>query len=237
MLSLKQILRSIAVRLGSYLDLVERRDDPRYKLKNTHIGVNVSLGNLIFEGNNSLDHDVKIQGNVMLGLCSTLGHHTVLQGGDISIGRYCQIAPYVAMYAQDHPTDYMTQYVNKRLLGGSLQAYSTESPIYIGHDVWVGHGAILLKGITIGNGTIIGAGAVVTKNIPAYSIAVGNPARVIKQRFDDEVIDLLQTLRWWESPPAELNQYGNMFNLNINQNRQQALFMLREYIVRKQENT
>ena len=237
MLSLKRIIRSIIVRMGIYFDLVEPRNDLRYKTPNTHIGVNVSLGNLILEGNNSLDHDVQIQGNVTLGLCSTLGHHAILQGGDISIGRYSQIAPYVAMYAQDHPTDYMTIYVNKRLMDGNLQSHSTKSPIYIGHDVWIGHGAILLKGITIGNGAIVGAGSVVTKNIPDYCIVAGNPARIIRKRFDDEIIGLLQTLKWWEIYPAELYQYKNIFNLNINQNRQEALLILRKYIAKKEEHT
>lgn len=233
MFKLQQTLRSIIFRIGVYLDFIERRNDPRYQIANTHIGVNVSLGNLKLEGNNSVDYGVKIQGNVSLGLCSTLGHDCVFNGGDIWIGRYCQIGPHVAIYAKDHPIDYMTMYVNKRLFSGELQVNSESLPVVIGHDVWIGHGSIVLKGVKIGNGAIIGAGAVVTKDIPDYSVAVGNPARVIKKRFNEIIIGLLQASKWWESPPDELELYSSLFNLNLNHNEEQAVCMLQDFIGRK----
>lgn len=236
MLTFKRLLRSFTVRIGIYLDLIERRDDPRYHSANTHIGVNVSLGNLILEGINSIDYGVKIQGNVALGLCSTLGHDCIMDGGDIWIGRYCQIGPCVAMYAKDHPLDYLTTYVNKRLFGEELQSHNVSLPIHIGHDVWIGHGAIVLKGTTIGNGAVIGAGSVVTKDVPDYCIAVGNPARVIRKRFDDEVIGLLQALEWWQNSPDELERYKSSFNLNLNQNREQAKFTLQNFVKCKKGN-
>ena len=67
----------------------------------------------------------------------------------------------------------------------------------IGNDVWVGQNAVILPGVHIGDGCIIGANSVVGSDVPLYSVAVGNPAKVIRKRFDDEMIELLEKLQWW----------------------------------------
>lgn len=69
--------------------------------------------------------------------------------------------------------------------------------VIVGHDVWIGHGATIMGGVRIGNGAVIGAGSVVAKYIPPYAIAVGNPARVVKYRFDAETIKKLLAVKWW----------------------------------------
>lgn len=74
--------------------------------------------------------------------------------------------------------------------------------VKIGNDVWFGAGAIVLKGVNIGNGAVIGAGAVVTKDVPPYAIVAGNPARVLKLRFDADVIKSLLASKWWDMEPA-----------------------------------
>ncbi len=76
--------------------------------------------------------------------------------------------------------------------------FETRKPIIIGNDVFIGANVTVLDGVTIGNGAVIGAGAVVVKDIPAYAIAVGVPAKVIKYRFDDEQIKKFQEIKWWE---------------------------------------
>ncbi|MCF0116479.1 MAG: CatB-related O-acetyltransferase, partial [Bacilli bacterium] len=70
----------------------------------------------------------------------------------------------------------------------------------IGNDVWIGQNVTILPGVHIGDGAIIGANSVVGSNIPPYSIAVGNPCRVIKKRFNDDTIDKLLELKWWDYP-------------------------------------
>ncbi|WP_269843622.1 CatB-related O-acetyltransferase [Actibacterium pelagium] len=76
----------------------------------------------------------------------------------------------------------------------------------IGHDVWIGHEAVVLPGVTVGNGAIIGARSVVSRDVPPFSVVAGNPARVVRQRFPDAVVDLLQQLSWWERNPDEIRE-------------------------------
>ena len=68
----------------------------------------------------------------------------------------------------------------------------------IGHDVWIGHGAVILPGRRVGTGAVVAAGAIVTKDVPPYAIVAGNPARVLRRRFPDNVAERLQALAWWD---------------------------------------
>jgi phosphonate metabolism protein (transferase hexapeptide repeat family) len=77
-------------------------------------------------------------------------------------------------------------------------AWRAGNAITIGHDTWIGHGAVVMPGVTIGTGAIVGSNAVVTRDVPDYAIAVGVPARVIRQRFPDGIAARLLQLRWWD---------------------------------------
>ncbi len=108
----------------------------------------------------------------------TIGAHGFVNFGlvaldvaPIAIGDNCQIGPNVQLLAASHPTE----------PGPRRDKLETAAPIAIGENVWLGGGAIVLAGVTIGDDSVIGAGAVVTKNVPAGVIAVGNPARVIRE--------------------------------------------------------
>ena len=87
--------------------------------------------------------------------------------------------------------------------------------IIIGNDVWIGADVTLMGGIRIGNGAVIGAGAVVAKDIPPYAIAVGNPVRIIKYRFDKNTIARLQRIKWWNWPQSDIEEYLPRFNKNM----------------------
>lgn len=80
---------------------------------------------------------------------------------------------------------------------------SGESTV-IGNDVWIGSNAVIMAGVEVGDGSVVGAGSIVTKDVPAYSIVAGNPARVIKSRFDEPTRDRVTESRWWELDYHEL---------------------------------
>lgn len=102
----------------------------------------------------------------------------------VIIGNYVMVGPQVMMITGNHRTDVIGEYMIN--VGNDLKLPENDQPIIIDDDVWIGARAIILKGVTIGKGSIIGAGAIVTKNVPPYSIYVGN--KVIKARFNEEQI-------------------------------------------------
>jgi acetyltransferase-like isoleucine patch superfamily enzyme len=81
----------------------------------------------------------------------------------------------------------------------------------IGHDVWIGRNALIKQGVTIGNGAVVGMGSVVTKDVAPYAIVGGNPAKLIRYRFSDEIIEKLIASKWWELPENELKEYATYF--------------------------
>ncbi len=77
-------------------------------------------------------------------------------------------------------------------------AWRRSLSVTIGHDVWIGHGAIILPGRSIGTGAVVAAGTIVTVDVPAYAVVVGNPGRIVKKRFPDDVAARFQRLAWWD---------------------------------------
>ena len=97
-------------------------------------------------------------------------------------------------------------------------AWDNKGDIVIGNDVWIGYEAVIMTGVHIGNGAIIAARAVVTKDVPAYTIVGGVPARPIRKRFDEDTIHKLEALQWWNWPTEKIRQYlPNINKGNINE--------------------
>ena len=86
------------------------------------------------------------------------------------------------------------------------EAWDHRGDIVIGNDVWIGYEAVILSGVTIGDGAIVAARSVVTRDVPPYTIVGGVPARPIRRRFDQETIDALLELRWWDWPLEKLSK-------------------------------
>ena len=124
------------------------------------------------------------------------------RGVSLTIGKYCSIARNVIIFLEgEHRTDWISTYpfpILWKEAEGIPGQPSTKGDVVIGNDVWIGYGVIILSGVNIGDGAVIGAGSVVTKDIPSYAIAAGNPCHVIKYRFDGEIINKLLKMKWWD---------------------------------------
>jgi len=132
----------------------------------------------------------------------------ILDNGDViysRIGKFCSIAPMVRINPGHHPMHRATQhhftYRSRQFGMGSddPEVFSSRrsKPVVIGHDVWIGHGAIVLPGVRIGTGAVVGAAAVVSKDIMPYTIVAGVPAKPLRQRFPREIQKALMRIRWW----------------------------------------
>ena len=132
-------------------------------------------------------------------------------GNRITLGKYCSLAYDVTIFAGgNHPMDRITTHPIKIFhnvgdyAGWTADCADGDAVTRIGSDVWLGHGCTILSGADIGDGAIIGARAVVRGRVPPYAIVAGNPARVIRYRFDDAVIDRLLKIRWWDWPEEKI---------------------------------
>ena len=123
-----------------------------------------------------------------------------------SIGKFCAIASNARVNALEHPIERVSQHkityrANEYFLGARLDQDFREKrrgqAVEIGHDVWVGHGAVIMPGIKIGHGAVIAASAVVTRDVAPYAIVAGVPAKFLKWRFENKISERIITLGWW----------------------------------------
>ena len=143
---------------------------------------------------------------------SHVTHHYEWNGDRLIIGKFCQIAAGVefVMNGANHRMNVATTFPFYTLEGWDMEPPEPsdlpfKGDTVIGNDVWIGQNAVILPGVQIGDGAIIGANSVVGSNVAPYTIVVGNPAWVLRKRFDDELIGLLLRFRWWDKPVEEIN--------------------------------
>jgi acetyltransferase-like isoleucine patch superfamily enzyme len=171
---------------------------------------------------------------------------------DMRVGRYCSIAGGMELIGRRHPIESLTtssiqydtqlsvcQYYEQRLGGKIGGVANPEKPgAVIGNDVWIGNDAAIARGITIHTGAVIAAKSVVVKDVPPYAIVGGNPAKIIKYRFSEDIIRALLDSEWWLVSPQELSSYDrsspDKFLANFNKNNhlnRWAPFMITEQII------
>ncbi|MGE0698305.1 MAG: chloramphenicol acetyltransferase [Hyphomicrobiaceae bacterium] len=142
---------------------------------------------------------------------SVLGDYSyIVNDGDViytTIGKFCSIASHTRINPGNHPMERASQshftYRASAYFPGEADeeaffAWRRSHAVSIGHDVWIGHGAIILAGRSVGTGAVIAAGSIVTKDVPAYTIVAGNPARPVRQRFKASIAERLLSLAWWD---------------------------------------
>ena len=129
------------------------------------------------------------------------------------VGKFCSIAANVRINALEHPMERVTthkisyrpnEYFKFLGLDQPFRARRREKPVTIGNDVWIGHGAVVMPGLTIGDGAVVGANAVVTRDVAPYTVVAGVPARPLRARFAADIAARLAALAWWDWPAEKL---------------------------------
>ena len=195
MMQIRLLLRCVNLSLKSILSPAWWTFRSQWKYPHVEVSANVLIGSQCsFEGGNKIAWGSSCA-DAKLGYGTYIaGHSTV---GKADIGRFCSIGCFVRIGLPLHHVT--TVSTHPFLEGPTLKNKRT----IIGNDVWIGAGVILLGeggGLCVGDGAIIGAGAVVTKDVPPYAIVGGNPARIIRYRFDEKTIRRLLALKWWNWP-------------------------------------
>jgi acetyltransferase-like isoleucine patch superfamily enzyme len=135
------------------------------------------------------------------------------QGTKINVGSFCSIGSEVECFlGGNHRIDWITTYpfghINKEIFNSfdGVGHPSTKGDITICNDVWIGMGSKIMSGIVINDGAVVAANSVVTKNVEPYTVVGGNPAKVLRKRFDDEIIKYLLELQWWNWDVEKINK-------------------------------
>lgn len=141
--------------------------------------------------------------------------------GELSIGRYCSLGSRITLVCGDgyhlparastYPFPYRPPFTD--LPSGEFYPESGYEPssVRIGHDVWIGHGAVISKNVSVGDGAVIAACAVVTRDVPPYAVVAGNPGQVKKLRHDEETVARLLALKWWDWPVERIRANRALF--------------------------
>ncbi|MDQ0416025.1 acetyltransferase-like isoleucine patch superfamily enzyme [Croceifilum oryzae] len=143
-------------------------------------------------------------------------------GTNLKIGKFCSIASEANIFlGGNHTLDFVTTYPfnvffpeGHAFPGGPL----TKGDIEIGHDVWIASGASIMSGVRVGSGAVIGADCIVARDVPPYAIMIGNPARIMRYRFERDIIEQLLEIQWWDWP---IEQIKEAFPLILSNNIEQ----------------
>jgi len=130
-----------------------------------------------------------------------------------SVGKFCSIADDLKLFLSgNHRSDWVSTYPFPAFTETFPEAKGiegfrlTRGNIVIGNDVWIGSHVTILSGVTIGDGAVVGAGSLVAKSVPPYAIVVGNPAKIIRYRFDEKTIEMLLKIQWWNWPIEKIKK-------------------------------
>lgn len=212
---IKKILDYLFFRLSKRLgeqNLIEKgaQISPTAFLSGCHVNGQITIG----DGCRLYKCD--LNGNIQVGRYTSIWGPNITISSvihSITIGNFCSIARNVSIQGHNHRMDLLSTYhIQQNIFGKSVfPELSSKGSIIIGHDVWIGAGAVILSGVVIGNGAVIGSNAVVTHDVPEFAVVAGNPAKIIKYRFSLEQINKINTLKWWDWPIDEIMKKQSLF--------------------------
>lgn len=133
------------------------------------------------------------------------------EGSVLKVGSFCSIGADVRIFlGGEHRMDWVTTYPFNHLWSCAKNFTghpATKGDVIIGNDVWIGYNVIILSGVKIGDGAVVGAGSVVSKDVPPYGIVAGNPAKLIRKRFEEQIIQQLLDIAWWNWDDEKITKY------------------------------
>jgi len=182
------------------------------QLVNSHLGSYTEVGTYNFFE------------NVTFGDYSYTGQFCFLQNAQV--GKFVNIAAMVRIGPTAHPMERPTlhHFTYRRIMYGldtkddeAFLKWRAEQVTVIGHDTWIGHGAVIMPSVTVGNGAVVGSGSIVTKDVEPYAIVVGSPARLVRKRFSQDTIDKLESIKWWHWPYETIKERLADFSLPVDE--------------------
>lgn len=203
--------------------LAKRLNEQNFIDRNARVDTTSYLSGVRLDGPVIINEHCKVYKSHLNGAV-TIGRYSSIWGPNImissvvnpiTIGNFCSIARNVSIQEHNHRSDLISTYhIRQNVLGESVrEELSSKGPINIGHDVWIGAGAVVLSGVTVGHGAVIGANAVVTQDVPEYAVVGGCPARVIRYRFAPEKIEEIRSLQWWDWPIEKIVKNADLFKV------------------------
>lgn len=190
-----------------------------FKKVTIHISSTI-LGNCIFEGRNKIGAHNYLR-NVNIGLFTNIGDNN--QFSFAKIGRFCSIGSNITLITATHPLNLVSTHhifyksighkesFNEKDLYNDRITIDNGLSLDVGNDVWIGDRVIIKGGIHIKDGAVIGMGAVVTKDVPPYAIVGGNPAKIIRYRFEASIVEQLLEIEWWNWPKDKIKEKAILF--------------------------
>lgn len=182
----------------------------------TILSLSSKINNCLFEEEVRVSHKAEIS-NTKISYLSSVGRYSKIVHTEI--GKFCAISWDTTINAISHPYNHLTisAFPYVPYVGSFVKERKQNyQKVIIKNDVWIGANSVIMPGITLGNGAIIGAGAVVTRDVPDYAIVAGVPAKVIKYRFSQDIIERLLILKWWDLDPEiiknHIDLWGGEFN-------------------------